>query len=403
MTKSVLVIGGGLVGTSSAYFAAREGLNVTLLEQKSIGYGASGRNPGFVWLHCRNPGWALDVSKKGRALYDDLRRDLPVPFEFRAEGGLIYFHDERQAPVFEEFVAARQADGLDMSLIGNKEVRDLVGPIREDVAGASFCAEDAQINTPTVVAALAAGARAEGADLREGVTVTKLIFSDGRIIGVETNEGNFFADKVVIASGAWTEKLLRASGLEVPIGRERLQVMATKPMPQQIKPVVYGPIATKAYSLFRNLPSWDDELFRSKVEEESGFEMLTLASQRANGEILIGCPMDYPAEVDLFPTLDGLKAIADDIIADFPGLRKAGIDRVWAGVLPFTSDMAPVIDEIAPGLIVAAGHVFGNSAGPMTGKLISQLLTEKEPEIDMTEVRWNRELDPVIPGATVHW
>ena len=99
--------------------------------------------------------------------------------------------------------------------------------------------------------------------------------------------------------------------------------------------------------------------------------------------------MDYPSEVDLFPTLDGLKAIADDIIGDFPGLRKVGIDRVWAGVLPFTSDL---------GLIMAAGHVFGNSSGPMTGKLISQLLTEAEPEIDLTEVRWNRELDPVIPG-----
>lgn len=403
MTSSVLIIGGGLVGTSSAYFSARLGLNVTLLEQKTIGFGASSRNAGFVWLHCRNPGWALDISKKGRALFDELRNDLPIPFEFRAEGGLIYFHDERQAPIFKEFVAARQADGLDMSLLGNKEVRDLVGPIREDVVGASYCAEDAQINTATVVAALAAGARAEGADLREGVTVSKLIFSGGRVIGVETNEGNFFADKVVVASGAWTEKLMRASNLEVPIGRERLQVMATKPLPMQIKPVVYGPTAAKAYGLFRNLPSWDDELFRSRIEEESGYEMLTLAAQRANGEILIGCPMDYPSEVDLFPTLDGLKAIADDIIGDFPGLRKVGIDRVWAGVLPFTSDLVPVIDEITPGLVMAAGHVFGNSSGPMTGKLISQLLTETEPEMDLREVRWNRELDPVIPGATVHW
>ncbi|MFJ4029943.1 NAD(P)/FAD-dependent oxidoreductase [Paenarthrobacter sp. NPDC089989] len=403
MSNSVLIVGGGLVGTSSAYFAAREGLDVTLLEQKHVGYGASGRNPGFVWLHCRNPGWALNISLKGRSLYDQLRQDLPVPFEFRAEGGLIYFYDDRQEQVFKEFVAARQADGLDMSLIDGKEVRSLVGPIRDDVLGASFCANDAQINTPTVVAALAAGARAEGATLREGITVSKLIFSGDRIIGVETNEGNFFADKVVIASGAWTEKLMRASGLEVPIGRERLQVMATKPLPQQIKPVVYGPNATKTYSLFRNLPSWDDDLFRSKIEEETGYSLLTLAAQRANGEILIGCPMDYPSEVDLFPSLDGLKALAEDTINDFPGLKKVGIDRVWAGVLPFTSDMVPVIDEIAPGLVMAAGHVFGNSAGPMTGKLISQLLTGQEPEVDISEAKWNRQLDPVIPGATVHW
>ena len=174
MTDRIVVVGGGLVGTATAYFAAREGLSVTLLEQEAVGYGASGRNPGFVWLHCRNPGWALEVSMAGRRLYDDLVRDLPVPFEFRAEGGLIYFTTPEQGRVFEEFVARRRDDGLDMELIDGAEVRRQVGPIRPDVLGASFCANDAQINTPTVVAALAAGARAEGADVREGVTVTAL-------------------------------------------------------------------------------------------------------------------------------------------------------------------------------------------------------------------------------------
>ena len=74
---SVVVVGGGLVGTATAYYAAREGMQVTLLEQRHTGYGASGRNPGFVWLHCRNPGWALEISLAGRALYDELARDLP--------------------------------------------------------------------------------------------------------------------------------------------------------------------------------------------------------------------------------------------------------------------------------------------------------------------------------------
>ena len=75
--RSVVVVGGGLVGTATAYFAAREGMQVTLLEQRHTGYGASGRNPGFVWLHCRNPGWGLEISLAGRALYDELAHDLP--------------------------------------------------------------------------------------------------------------------------------------------------------------------------------------------------------------------------------------------------------------------------------------------------------------------------------------
>lgn len=403
MSESVVVVGAGLIGSATAYFAAREGIDVTLLEMDRRGYGASGRNPGFVWLHCRNPGWALDISLVGRALYDELKEDLPVPFEFRAEGGLIYFTDERQAPVFEQFVEARAQDGLEMSLLGNKEVRQLVGPIREDVVGASFCANDAQINTPTVVNALVEGAIAEGADVREGVTAQRLIASGGRIIGLETDHGNYLADSVVIATGAWTEKLMAASDVDARVGRERLQVVATEPLPPQINPVVYGPLTAKQYTLFRDLPAWDEDLFLTEEERRSGAWMLSLVAQRANGEMLFGCPMDYPAEVDMSTSVSGLRSVLQYIEQDFPALATAPVDRVWAGVLPFTSDMVPIIDEVMPGLVIAAGHVFGNSSGPMTGKLVSQLLRGRAPEIDLAEVRYDRPLEEIVPGQIVHW
>ena len=400
---SVIVVGGGLVGTSTAYFAARDGIQVTLLEQEHAGYGASGRNPGFVWLHCRNPGWAMQISLAGRALYDDLLRDLPEPFEFRADGGLIYFTTPEQGPVFEEFVASRRADGLDMELIDGAEVRKQVGPIRPDVLGASFCSNDAQINTPTVVAALAAGARSEGADVREGVEMTELIRSGGRVVGVETNQGRFMADIVVVATGAWTRKLLAASGIQAHVGIERLQVLATAPRPLDIRPVVYGPLATKQYSLFRDLPSWNQDDFMAPYEIETGNFFLQLVSQRANGETLLGCPMDYPSQVSHDVTLIGLRDTAQAISDDFPGLRDVPIVRMWAGVLPYTSDQLPIVDEVEPGLFLAAGHIFGNAAGPMTGKLLSQMIAEREPEIDMSECRFDRALQSVDAGDLVHW
>jgi glycine/D-amino acid oxidase-like deaminating enzyme len=400
---SVIVVGGGLVGTATAYFAARDGMQVTLLEQQYIGYGASGRNPGFVWLHCRNPGWALDVSLAGRALYDELARDLPQPFEFRAEGGVIYFNTPEQGVVFEEFVKARHADGLDIELIDGVEVRRLVGPIHPGVLGASFCSNDAQINTPTVVAALAAGARAEGADVREGVEMTGLVDSGDRVVGVDTDHGRFTADLVVIATGAWTRALLAESGVTANVGIERLQVVATAPRPLDIHPVVYGPLAAKQYALFRDLPSWRLEDFVTPYEVETGNWMLQLLSQRANGEVLIGCPMDYPDAPSHDVTLGGLRDITLAIIDDFPGLREVAVDRMWAGVLPFTSDQVPIVDEVRPGLYLAAGHIFGNSAGPITGKLLSQMLAGRQPDIDMSACRWDRELDPVATGDVVSW
>jgi glycine/D-amino acid oxidase-like deaminating enzyme len=230
-----------------------------------------------------------------------------------------------------------------------------------------------------------------------------LIESGEEVVGVRTDQGDVAADAVVVAAGAWSTALLAAAGIHVPIGAERLQVMATYPVPPQIGPVVYGPLATKQYILFRELPSWEPELFRAPYESERGIEMLQLVAQRENGEVLMGCPMDYPPELDFRPTLRGIGATVEAIGADFPGLADVAIDRVWAGVLPYTTDMAPVIDEARPGLFIASGHVFGNAAGPMTGRLITQLMQGREPEIDLDECRFGRTLAPTETGVPARW
>ena len=129
----VIVVGGGIVGCSAAYFAARAGAEVTLLEREHVAFGASGRNPGFVWLHCRNPGFALEISLASRTLYPQLVDELPEDFGFRPNGGLIYFTTPEQGAVFEAFVEERRRDGLDVDLVDGAEVRRLVPPIREDV------------------------------------------------------------------------------------------------------------------------------------------------------------------------------------------------------------------------------------------------------------------------------
>jgi glycine/D-amino acid oxidase-like deaminating enzyme len=403
MSRRVVIVGGGIVGCATAYYSAKEGLDVTLLEREHVGFGASGRNPGFVWLHCRNPGFALEVARAGRRLYPKLRDELPEPFEFRPEGGMIFFNTPEQGRVFEDFVAARRRDGLDVELVDGATVRGLVPPIRADVLGASYCAEDAQIDAAAVVRALAAGARAEGADLREGVTVTGLLRSGGELVGVHTDAGDTHSDAVVIAAGAWSTALLATAGVDLPIGAERLQLIATAPLPVRIRPLVYGPRACKQYRLFCELPSWDAELFLAGVGSEDGIEMLPLLAQRADGRVLLGCPMDYPAGLDARPTLAGIGAISEAISADFPGLADAPIERAWAGLLPYTSDTVPVIDEAEPGLFVASGHVFGNAAGPMTGRLITQLLQGRPPEIDLSECRLGRRLEAAAPGVPVRW
>lgn len=125
--------------------------------------------------------------------------------------------------------------------------------------------------------------------------------------------------------------------------------------------------------------------------------------QRATGEILLGCPMDYPAELDQRPTLAGLAAIVHGFELDFPGLRNVPINRMWAGLLPYTSDTLPIIDTSIDGLVIAAGHVYGNAAGPITGKLIAQLLAGGTPELDLRECALDRELTVHEAGTAARW
>ena len=112
--------------------------------------------------------------------------------------------------------------------------------------------------------------------------------------------------------------------------------------------------------------------------------------------------MDYPSDLDDAPTLEGLPATARAVAEDFPGLRGAPIDRVWAGLLPYTPDTLPIIDEPAPGLFIASGHVFGNAAGADDGRALVAADPRTDAEIDLTEVRLDRGLD-LPDGAVARW
>jgi len=400
----VVVVGGGIVGTAAAYFLAQQGDEVTLLEAETLGYGASGRNPGFVWLHLRNPGFALEIARAGRDLYQLLAAELPIDFELRSSGGLIFFTSDDQARIAQEFVEARTGAGLPMEMLDGSDVRQIVPPVRPDVVCGTYCPLDAHINTGLLVKSLAAGAQQLGAKVLEHHTVTRLGLDGDRVVGVETAAGRFEADEVVVAAGVWSPQLLGAVGVTVPIGGERLQIMGTDPMPDvHIEPVVYGPSAAKQYSLFRQLPSWDERHFREDYEDEAGLEMLELLAQRRDGRILLGCAMDYPQNMAMHPTLEGILAMTAATSVDFPGLRTAPIERVWAGLLPYTPDTLPVIDRAGPGVIVAGGHVYGNAAGPMTGKLVAEMVAGQPTSIDLGECRLDRDVSLAPSGVATRW
>jgi glycine/D-amino acid oxidase-like deaminating enzyme len=261
------------------------------------------------------------------------------------------------------------------------------------VVGASWNPLDAHQNTGKLVDALVAGARRHGATLIDHTKIEKLLLSNGRCVGVVTTKGEeHHAEKVVLTGGAWSPKLLAPLGLSLPITPMRLQVAETGPAPFKVGPLLYGPTAIKQYAFVRELGDYTDAGATHPLEKQfPGIEFLELASQRLDGRILLGCPMDFPGYDDR-PTVGGLALTLAVMAEALPGIRGLAVERVWAGLLPQTPDALPVVDPNpgVEGLVINAGHVFGNLAGPLSGKLVAQSLTGETPDFDLAQFALGR-------------
>src|SRR5262249_52560764 len=262
-------------------------------------------------------------------------------FEFRPSGGMIYFFDERQRPLFETLVAERRAAGLPMELLDAKQTRAHCPALSERVAGATWNPLDAHQNTQKLVDALVAGAERQGARILRKTRVESLIMEGRRCLGVRTATGSFTAGRVVLAAGSWTPKLLAPHGIDVPITAMRLQVVETEPAPFRFAPVLYGPTALKQYTFIRDLPGYSDIGTTHPLEATfDGLEFLELAVQREDGRLLLGCPMDFPG-LDDRPTVAGM-ALTLAVLSDaMPAIKALAVERGSGRPFPPTPHPPP--------------------------------------------------------------
>ena len=368
---------------------------MTLLEANELASGATGRNLGYIWVHTRRPGPELELVMHLRRELEELPGVFDDDFGLRTEGGLLYVHTEEQLTTLREFVERRQADGVDIQLIDGDEARALAPILPDTVIGASFCPLDAQMDSGRYVRAFAKAATRLGARILEKAPVRSLEREGSRIARVTTDTETFTPGRVVVAAGAWTPELLRKVGADVPIHAMRLQIVQTTPMERTLGPVLYGPAAVKQYLIFRELPSFRREHWANEAEVRHGKALLEAVCQRDDGSYLLGCAMDYPGHV-WEPDMSGVALVTESLPAIFPAFQGASFARAWAGVLPYTADNLPIIDTL-PGFenaYIAAGHVFGNGAGPTTGRLLADLICGGGPIMDMTPFRADR------PGLT---
>ena len=369
MNKSteVIVIGGGVIGTSVAYYAAKAGKRVVLLDRGDIAAGTSGACDGFIILQSNNPGPHLNLAMQSAALYRTLAAELDYDIEYMPCGGMIVAESEKQAQLLQGLIAKQKQAGLQVELLPIKQARQSEPLLAADLWGAAYCADDAQVNPIRLAQGFAQAARRLGAQIRSGVEVRELLTENGRVCGVKTDQGELRADYVVNATGVWAPALLSPLGINLPIKPRRGQILVTEPLPPMLNHV----LLCACYLIAKYHP---EELDPTDRQHRLGVGLAV--EQTAHGSLLIGSTREF-AGFDRKTTLAGIEAVAQHARRILPALAKVNIIRTFAGLRPHTPDGLPILGPVdgLPGLIMAAGHEGdGIALAPITGQKVAEYL-----------------------------
>lgn len=202
LDEKVIIVGGGIIGTATAYYLAKKKADVLLLEGSDIAAGTSSACDQAVLLQTKKPGPLLELAMESARLYENLEAELNMDIEYKKGGGMILFETEEHREMMTALVREQQAVGLDVSVISAEEVHERQKGLRDHIIGSTWSEHDAKVNSYKTTFAFAEAAMDLGARILTGEQVTELLIKDNRIIGVKTNKGSYYADKVVLATGA---------------------------------------------------------------------------------------------------------------------------------------------------------------------------------------------------------
>ncbi len=363
--SDVIVIGAGVIGAATAFFCARAGFRVTVIERGTPGSGTSSRCEGNVLVSDKEHGPELDLANYSLGIWKGELGEYGHLWEFEAKGGIIVASRESSMTSLRRVLERQRAHDIAVEELDVQQLRELEPFTTDEAVGAAFYPDDSQLMPMKTVDHLLRLARGLGARVEAETEVVGMLRGRGnRITGVRTSRGDFFADAVINCAGPWSANIAALAGVPVPVAPRKGFVIVTEPMPPRVFHKVY------AAEYIDNVGSSDGSLQTSPVVESS------LA-----GSILIGSSRERVGFDDSV-NREALQRMARAATELFPFLRDVRALRHYHGFRPYSPDHVPVIgpDPRAPGLWHACGHEgagIGLSAG--TGKLIAQALTAQDP------------------------
>ncbi|MFJ1736654.1 NAD(P)/FAD-dependent oxidoreductase [Streptomyces sp. NPDC088254] len=369
----VVVVGAGMVGAACAFYAARAGLDVVVVDRGPVAGGTTGAGEGNLLVSDKEPGPELELALLSLRLWGELAEELGTAVEYEPKGGLVVASTPEALTALAELAAGQRAAGVRATEVDAGELADVEPCLAAGLAGGVLYPQDAQV-MPTLAAAHLL--RASGARLETGRTVTRVLRDpDGGVRGVGTDRGDLLAPIVVNAAGTWGGEVAALAGVGLPVLPRRGFVLVTEPLPPRIRHKVY------AADYVADVASDSAALQTSPVVEGT-----------AAGPVLIGASRERVG-FDRSLSLPVVRALAAGATRLFPFLADVRAMRTYLGFRPYMPDHLPAVgpDPRVPGLFHACGHEgAGIGLAPVTGQLIAQVMTGEAPALDLTPFRPDR-------------
>ena len=369
----VVVIGGGIVGCSTAYHLGKLGLSDTVLvERHTLTSGSTFHAAGLVG-QLRSSANITQMLVNSVTLYRSLEEETGLSTGWKMNGGLrLACNEERWTEVRRQATTARSF-GLEMQLLTPREAQDL-WPLMDigDVVGAAFLPTDGQANPSDITQALARGARQSGVSILEDTAVTAIETSGGRVTGVATDKGRIECEKVVVCAGQWSRDLAASVGVNVPLVSVQHQYVVTEPI-EGVTP---------------DLPTLrDPDRLTYYKEDVAGLVMGGYESNPIPWAI-DGIPDDFNFSL-LNSDFDHFEPMMELALGRVPALAHAGIKQLINGPESFTPDGNFILGE-APelgGLFVGAGfNAFGIASAGGAGQALAEWVSDGVPPYDLWPV-----------------
>ncbi|MCJ7705367.1 MAG: FAD-binding oxidoreductase, partial [Desulfobacterales bacterium] len=360
----MVVLGGGVMGSCTAYFLSKAGKQVVLIEKGHIGGEASAANGAHVWTSTRRPGIDLELALASIEIHKQFGEELNAGTEYRRTGGIIIVEQEEQLPAIDAFRKEREKAGLILTPLSKKETRELEPSLSGRIVGGLWNPLDGGTNPFKLLVALNRKAAQMGAKIFYHTEVQGIRLENHRVKEVVTSRGSIRTNTVVNACGAWAPFIGNMVGIKIPIIPNRMEFIVTEQLPPLIFHMLMGAsYVTEEYG--------KDEMIADRRRFGCGLSI----HQTVSGNILLGSTWRFTG-YDRSTSYEETVAIGKEVKKLLPSLRDFHVLRTFANFFPFTHDDLPILGyvEEIEGFIMAAGHSgHGICLGPITGKLVSEL------------------------------